>query len=101
MSELDLQLLGFSPSELDQLFPTLGLCGKKEAPLKEIIAALEEIYSSRIGFETVDLGRPELEKWIQQQIEPKLNMEMSIEEKHFLLEQLNQSEVFETFLHTK
>lgn len=99
--ELELEKLGFFDSELDQEFPTLGFCGKEKAPLKEIIAALEEIYCSRIGFETVDLGNRELEKWIQQQIEPRLHIELSAEEKHRLLEMLTKSEVFETFLHTK
>jgi len=100
-SELDLERLGFFTSEMDQLFPTLGMVGKKEASLKEILSALTEIYCSRIGFEYMDLGNPELEKWIQGHLEPQLQIQPSIEEKHLLLEYLNRSEVFETFLHTK
>lgn len=100
-SELELEKLGFFASELDQLFPTLGFCGKKEAPLQEIIAALREIYCSRIGFEYMDLGRADLEKWMQERLEPQLLIQPTIEEKHLLLEYLNKSEIFETFLHTK
>ena len=59
--ELDLEKLGFFKSELDTLFPTLGFCKKKEAPLKEIIGALKSVYSDRIGFEFMDLGHPEIE----------------------------------------
>lgn len=99
--ELELEKLGFFESELDQEFPTLGFCGKEKAPLREIIAALEEIYCHRIGFEAVDLGNPEMEKWIQRRLEPNLHIELTIEEKHRLLEMLNKSEVFEIFLHTK
>ncbi|HSX11545.1 MAG TPA: 2-oxoglutarate dehydrogenase E1 component [Chlamydiales bacterium] len=99
--ELKLEALGFFESELGQPFPTLGFCGKKEAPLSEIISALKEIYCSRIGFEYIDLGRPELEKWIQERLEPQLFVQPEIEEKHLLLEYLNKSEIFETFLHTK
>ncbi len=99
--ELNLETLGFFSSELDQNFPALGFCGKEEASLREIVDALQKIYSSRIGFEFMDLGSPELEKWLQEKVEPKLVIEPSIEEKHLLLEYLNKSEVFETFLHTK
>lgn len=98
---LNLEKLGFFAGELDQPFPTLGFCGKKEAPLKEIVAALQAIYCSRIGFEYTDLGNPELEKWMQERLEPELLMQPSLEEKHLLLEFLNKSEVFETFLHTR
>ncbi len=99
--ELDLERLGFFQSEMDQNFPTLGLCGKNEAPLREILAALKEIYCSRIGFEYMDLGNPELEKWMQSRLEPRILIQPAIEEKHLLLEYLNKSEVFELFLHTK
>jgi 2-oxoglutarate dehydrogenase E1 component len=99
--ELKLEKLGFFESELDQVFPTLGFCGKQEASLREIITALKAIYCSRIGFEYMDLGKPDLEKWVQGRLEPELQVQLSIEEKHQLLETLNQSEVFETFLHTK
>ncbi len=92
---------GFSASELDQSFPTFGFCAGEKAPLKEILAALQRVYCSRIGFEYMDLGNPELEKWMQKEIEPKLLMDFSIEEKHLILDYLNRSEVFETFLHTK
>ncbi len=100
-SELSLENLGFFEAELNETFPTMGFCGKEEAPLKEIIAALKEVYCSRIGFEFKDLTDPKLEAWIQQQIEPKLHIEPSIEEKHQILECLNKSEVLESFLHTK
>jgi 2-oxoglutarate dehydrogenase E1 component len=100
-AELDLEKLGFFSSELDQIFPTLGFCGKNEAPLREIIDELKSIYCHRIGFEYMDLGNPEMEKWLQERLEPKLAIEPTIQEKHLLLEYLNKSEVFETFLHTK
>jgi len=99
--ELDLEKLGFAKSELDKPFPTLGFCGKGTAPLKEIIADLKEIYCSRIGFEFMDLGHPELERWMQQRIEPKLVLDLTVEEKQLLLTYLNKSEIFETFLHSR
>ncbi len=99
--ELELERLGFFSSELEEPFPTLGFCKETQAPLKEIIDALKAIYCSRIGFEYIDLDNPEIEKWIQERIEPELNIQLSIEEQHLLLEMLNNSEVLEKFLHTK
>lgn len=99
--ELNLEQLGFFESELNQEFPTLGFCGKPSASLREILDALKEIYCNRIGFEYMDLSHPELEKWIQERLEPQLEIHPSIEDQHLLLEYLNKSEVFETFLHTK
>ncbi len=101
VKELNLENLGFFASEMDQLFPTLGFCPGEKAPLRDILAALQAIYSGPIGFEYMDLGNPELEKWVQSRLEPKLSIEPTLEEKHLLLEYLNKSEVFETFLHTK
>ncbi len=100
-AELDLERLGFAKSDLDLPFPSLGFCGKESASLREILAALQEVYSSRIGFEYMDLGNPELEQWMQARIEPRLPVDIAIEEKRFLLDALNQSEVLETFLHTR
>jgi 2-oxoglutarate dehydrogenase E1 component len=101
IEELSLERLGFFDAELDQRFPSLGLSQEKEAPLRSIVEALQAIYCSRIGFEYMDLGRPDLEKWRQEGLEPQPVIEPSIEEKHLLLEYLNKSEVFESFLHTK
>ncbi len=100
-SALNLEALGFFSSELDLSFPTMGFCGKPEASLRELIQSLEAIYCGPIGFEYMDLGRPDLEKWVQDQIEPQLNIHLETQEKHLLLESMNKSEVFETFLHTK
>jgi len=99
--ELDLEKLGFFPSEIEQSFPTLGILKEKEASLREILAALKEIYCGRIGFEYMDLGNLEFEKWVQGRLEPQLEIQLAVEEKRLLLEYLSKSEGFEAFLHTK
>lgn len=65
------------------------------------VAKLKEVYCGAIGYEYMDLGKPELEKWIQERIETQGQAQLSVEEKHLLLDYLNRSEVFEAFLHTK
>lgn len=99
--ELAMEVLRFAPEELEQLFPTLGFCGKGEAKLGEILDALKAIYCGRIGFEYMEVGNREIEQFLQAQIEPQLVIEPTIEERHKILEQLVKAESFENFLNTK
>lgn len=63
---------------------------------------LRSLYCDRIGFEFKGLQNPELESWIQQRIESHSVMkELSAEQKKLILEYLNKSELFESFLHMK
>lgn len=99
---LQLKNLGFSKSELNQQFPTCGILPKNEATLKEIIEALRFFYSGSFGAEYMDLKSPEIKFWIQSHIEgDRSKFELPIEEKKMILQQLNKSELFEIFLHTK
>jgi len=100
--ELSLKTLGFEQSELEALFPSVGLLKEEEAPLREIISVLELIYCRTIGVEYMDFQSPELERWLQEQIEPThFRPSLSVEKKQQILQGLNRSELFETFLHTK
>ena len=95
------QIEDLSAEELKTVFPAFGLFGKKEATGQEILSMLQEIYASRIGFEYMDFER-EIEEWFQEQIEKRPNiLEITAEEKLLLLEELNQSEALEAFLHTR
>lgn len=100
--QLNLKELGFQDQELSKVFPTCGLLKEPEAPLLEIINALKEIYSGRIGIEYMGMQSPELEAWMQQKIEPnRLAIDLSLEQRQEIFQQLNKSELFESFLHTK
>jgi len=100
-NELTLEGLGFSPEELEKPFPTCGFLKTSQACLKEIIDALEKTYAHQIGIEYMDLDNPEMEKWIQERIEPLFPFQLSIEEKTEILTKLNKANIFETFLNTK
>jgi 2-oxoglutarate dehydrogenase complex, dehydrogenase (E1) component, and related enzymes len=99
--ELKLDRLGFAFAELEQPFPSLGFCGKSEAPLKEIVAALGSIYASKIGVEYMDLGRPELERWLSERLESSSAISLTQEEKIQLWESLSKADGLEQFLHRK
>ncbi len=100
--ELKFETLGFDPSESNTLFPTCGLMEEAEAPLSKIIDTLKEIYCCNIGIEYMGVQNPKLIQWVQEQIEPtKFTIKLSIEQKRMILQHLNKSELFESFLHTK
>jgi 2-oxoglutarate dehydrogenase E1 component len=99
--ELNLQGLGFKQEELQASFPTCGFLKEPLAPLSEIVAALQKTYCGKIGIEYMGLSAPDLEKWIQERIEPFFPLQMESENKLSILHQLNKAEIFESFLHTK
>lgn len=99
---LQLVHFGFTQDDLSQLFPTWGLLEEENAPLQTIIDVLKEIYCNKIGIEYKGLGNPELEKWIQDRIEPsRCRSLLSKEQKWMIMEQLNRSELLESFIHMK
>lgn len=100
--QLEIGNFGFSEKDFQQLFPTCGLLDKETASLMEIIQCLREIYCNNIGIEYMGVQNPDFEKWLQKEIEPtRFKPNLSIEEKKMILQHLNKSELFESFLHTK
>jgi len=100
--ELDFRHYGFSDADLDKLYPSHGLLTAKEASLKQIIESLQEIYCGTIGVEFKGLQNKALEKWIEEHVEThrfKCSFEAPL--KQMILEELNRSEIFESFLHMK
>lgn len=99
--ELELTILEFKNEDLSISFPTLGILEETQAPLSKIIERLQFIYCNQIGYEYMDRQGIEMNLWIQQKIEGKDPLPLSIEQKKMILEQLNRSELLETFIHTK
>lgn len=99
--ELSLKNLGFEQSDLNKSFPTCGFLPVAEAPLSEIIEALEKTYCGSIGIEYMGLRKPELESWLQKIIEPNFPLPFTKEDKLEIFHELNRAELFETFLHMK
>lgn len=102
VKELELSTYGIKQEELSHIFPTFGLLSKPHARLQEILDALKSIYCSKIGIEYMGMQNPALDAWLQEKVEPSLGkIHLTIEEKKMTLDQLNKSELFEVFLHTK
>lgn len=100
--QLKLETLGFSKQDLSKEFPTLGMLEEENAPLLDIINTLRKIYCGKIGFEYMGLLNRELEEWLQERLESsRFRPDLTIEQKQMILQHLNKSELFESFLHTK
>ncbi|MGM0439684.1 MAG: 2-oxoglutarate dehydrogenase E1 component [Chlamydiota bacterium] len=100
--QLQLETQGFTSTDLEREFPSVGLLKAPQAPLKEILNALKETYCGKLGVEYMDLRKGEMESWLQQQIEPTHFIpQLTIEQKQLILQHLNRSELFEKFLQTK
>lgn len=92
---------GFKDEEYPLSFPTYGFLKEKEVSLKEIIESLEATYCGKIGVEYMEIASSELERWLQQQIEPGFISQITQEKEWCILQQLGRAEIFEHFIHTK
>ncbi|MCE2983854.1 MAG: 2-oxoglutarate dehydrogenase subunit E1, partial [Parachlamydia sp.] len=71
-------------------------------PHPKVSTRLQNIYSGRIGFEYQHIQDQKLKEWLKDKIENHFfNQELNPSQQQRILEYLNQSELFETFLHTK
>ena len=99
---LKLENFSLKQQDLPKEFPTCGIIKNEHAPLAEILRLLKKVYAGRIGFEFKDRVSPDFENWMQERIEKNhLSLDLSIEKKQMIFQQLNKSELFESFLHTK
>lgn len=100
--QLKLESLGFTKQDLSMEFPICGILKDENAPLLDIINTYKAIYCDKIGFEYMGLLNKDLEKWVQEHIESsRFRPELPMEQKQMILQHLNKSELFESFLHTK
>jgi 2-oxoglutarate dehydrogenase E1 component len=99
-AELDLATYGLTIWDLQRTFVVAGLAGRSEATLEEILSILRDAYCRTIGIEYGHIMDPEQKKWIQQRVEG-VQVHISVEEQHHILEALNEAEVFERFLHSR
>lgn len=99
--ELSLENHHFRKEEWGENFPTCGFLKEGSAPLSKIVEALKKTYCGKIGIEYMGLVDPELEKWLQERIEPNFDLKLTKEDKLDTLRYLNKAELFESFIHIK
>ncbi len=99
---LELEHFGLSDRDLDTVFQAGELLGIGATALKEIVKTLKYIYCATIGFEYTSIREPEVLAWYRQKVESdSLKHNLAEDQKKRILRKLNESVVFENFLHTK
>ena len=100
--ELDPATYGFSESDWDRPIFIDGVLGRERATMREIVAAVHDIYCSSIGVEFMHIQDPDQKAWIQKRIEQPLNRtQFTARGRRAILERLTEAEVFEHFLDRK
>ncbi|TGE21581.1 2-oxoglutarate dehydrogenase E1 component [Hymenobacter aquaticus] len=102
-ARLDIADFGLGEADLDTTFKTGEVLGLGAgAKLRDIIAALEKIYTRSIGFEYMYIRDPQILDWFRAKVEKdSLAFNPGVEYKKRILKKLNEAVVFENFLHTK
>lgn len=93
-----------SEADLDTVFYAGKEIGLSNSRLKDIIAELQRIYCSKIGFEYYYIRHEDKRKWLLAKIEshhPERAYDIPLEKKRRILEKLNGAVVFEQFLGKK
>ena len=99
--ELDLEVFGLAQSDMDSVFPSVGVKGLPDrATLRQIIAHLSETYCGSIGVEFTHIEDPEQREWLQDAMESTRNR-VDLNESQVLrvLTKLTDAEIFEQFIH--
>jgi len=100
--EVQLHECGLSTADLPTEFQTPSLHGIETAKLSEIIAHLEKIYCSTIGYEYMYINHTTQKQWLQQRIESYWSKpDLSAESKSWILERLTAAEGMERYLHSR
>ncbi len=101
--ELSPEYHGFTSDDYDRPIFLGGMLGMENATLREVLAALKEIYCGKIGVEYRHLSAVNEREWIQERIEGRQHnkTEFTVEGKKAILERLTAAEGFEQYLHKK
>ncbi|AIZ62530.1 2-oxoglutarate dehydrogenase [Hymenobacter sp. DG25B] len=102
-ARLSISDFGLSEADLDTTFKNGEVLGLgPNAKLRDIVAALDKIYTRTIGFEYMYIRDPQVLDWFREKVEKdSLSFNPGIEYKKRILSKLNEAVVFENFLHTK
>ncbi len=99
---LALEAFGMSDADLDREASNRFFRKGETIKLRDLVSALEETYSGKIGFEFMHIHQTEVRNWIRQRIEDRPSRKsLTKEEQLKALHWLTESELFESFLGKK
>lgn len=100
-ANLDLSFFGLSDKDLNTVFQAGNLIGIGPAPLKQILAHLQNAYANHVGIEFKYISDQKKVDFLTAEMEQNFAQPLPLNKKQRILEKLNQGVMFEKFLHTK
>lgn len=98
---LQLSAFGLDESDLERTFTVVDFI-LEQAPLKDIVAILQQTYCRTLGVEFMHIPIPEERSWLQKRLESNNNrVDLSVEKKLSVYHALLKATRFESFLHRK
>ena len=98
---LDLDCFSLSEADLNTTFHAGGFLGMGKASLADIQQKLKEVYASNVGVEYTYINNEEVCQWVEKEFEKAMTADLPSEKKRRIMQKLNESVIFEKFLHTK
>lgn len=99
---LDLANFGLTPADLETVFQAGAVTGPGPAPLRDIIARLDETYCASLGAEYMYIRIPERVEWLQRRMESTRNRpDFNPEQKRSIFQNLLKAVTFENFFHSR
>ncbi|SDR69257.1 2-oxoglutarate dehydrogenase E1 component [Opitutus sp. GAS368] len=100
--KLALSHFRLSDADLDTVFDVSNFAGGGQMKLRDILAALHQIYCGHVGVEYAHIQDQDARRWLQERIEstrlqPKFTKPLKVR----ILRRVHKAELFEKFLHTK
>jgi len=100
--ELEPGYYDLGDADMDTVFNTGTFMGPEQAPLREIIRALQETYCGTLGVEYMYISSRVEKRWIQERLEPaRSRPSYAPDYKKHILERLTAAEGLERYLHTR
>ena len=101
---LELDYMGLTEADLDTAFFTASRVEAvpRRAPLREIIALLENVFAGPIGAEFAHVSDSDERLWLQDEfLRGRTQLKLEVEDRLNILRQLTAAEGLERYLHTK
>ncbi len=100
--KLALSLFRLADADLDTVFDVSNFAGGGQMKLRDIVAALHQIYCGHVGVEYAHIQDQDARRWLQERIEStRLQPKFTTPAKVRILRRVHKAELFEKFLHTK
>ena len=101
-SLLTLEAFGFAEADLDQIVSSRYFMGGKGMRLRDMVAALQRIYTGTVGAEFMHIQSARVRNWVRERIEARPETPRPAPDaQRGILNHLLSAEAFERFLHTR